>query len=281
MPPRRRRERPVVNATMEEEMRQLRARLDAMETTQRRAPEAGDVSDDESENLEEEEVVGEQAAEERLLRVVVKLGTREKMEVLMYEGNLNVEELLDWISALDKYFDYEEIDDEKKVKHAVTRLKGHATLWWDELQADRRRKGKTKIKSWDRMVAKLKDKFIPKDYQLNLFRRLQNLRQKGLSVKEYTEEFYKLNIRAGHRENDEEKVARYINGLRYEIQDEISLVMMRTVEDAYQIALKAEEKLARKQSQRNRGKSPNRGKGTTREKFQKSRGEAGGLTVRQ
>jgi hypothetical protein len=98
------------------------------------------------------------------------MGTREKMEVPMYEGNLNVEELLDWISSLDKYFDYEEIDDEKKVKHVVTRLKGHATLWWDELQADRRSKGKSKIKSWDRMVAKLKDKFIPKDYQLNLFR---------------------------------------------------------------------------------------------------------------
>jgi hypothetical protein len=101
-----------------------------------------------------------------LLRVVVKLGTRENMEVSMYEGNLNVEELLDWISSLDKYFDYEEIDDEKKVKHVVTRLKGHTALWWDELQADRRRKGKSKIKSWDRMVAKLKDKFIPKDYQL-------------------------------------------------------------------------------------------------------------------
>jgi hypothetical protein len=62
------------------------------------------------------------------------------------------------------------------VKHAVTILKGHATLWWDELQADHRCKGKKKIKSWDRMVAKLKEKFIPKDYQINLFRRLQNLR---------------------------------------------------------------------------------------------------------
>jgi len=67
-------------------------------------------------------------------------------------------------------------------------------------------------------------------------------------VKEYTEEFYKLNIRVGHRENDEEKVARYINGLRYETQYDISIVSMRTVEDDYQIALKADEKLARKQS---------------------------------
>jgi hypothetical protein len=40
------------------------------------------------------------------------------MEVSMYKGNLNVEEFLDWISALNKYFDYEEIDDENKLKHA-------------------------------------------------------------------------------------------------------------------------------------------------------------------
>jgi hypothetical protein len=87
---------------MGEEMRQLRAKLDAMETAQRRAPEAGDVSEAGSEDVEAEEVAGEQAAEERLLRVVVKVGTRAKIEVPMYEGNLNVEELLDWISALDK-----------------------------------------------------------------------------------------------------------------------------------------------------------------------------------
>jgi hypothetical protein len=58
------------------------------------------------------------------------------------------------------------------VKHNVTRLKGHATLRWDEMQDDRRSKGKQKIKSWDQMVAKIKEKFIPKDYQINLFRTL-------------------------------------------------------------------------------------------------------------
>jgi hypothetical protein len=44
----------------------------------------------------------------------------------------------------------------------MTRLKGDATLWWDELQVDKIYKGKSKSKSWDRMVAKLKDNFIPK-----------------------------------------------------------------------------------------------------------------------
>jgi hypothetical protein len=177
---------PLANQAVEREMREIRARLEAMEAMQRRAPDAGDISDAESEEVEVEEAAGENVVEERLLREVVRLGARAKIEVPMYEGNLDVEELLDWIRSMDKYFDYEDVDEEKRVRHVVTRIKGHATLWWDELQAERRSKGKHKINNWDRMVAKLKAKFMPKDYQINLFRKLQNLRQKGMTVKEYT-----------------------------------------------------------------------------------------------
>jgi uncharacterized protein YjbK len=71
-----------------------------------------------------------------------------------------------------------------------------------------------------------------------------------MTVKEHTEEFYKINIRVGHRESDDEKVARYMNGLRYDIQDEMSMTTIRMVEDAYQMALKEEEKLSHKTAQR-------------------------------
>jgi hypothetical protein len=97
-------------------------------------------------------------------------------------------------------------------------------LWWDELQDDRCCKGKKKIKSWDRMIVKMKEKFIPRDYQITLFRRMQNLRQKLMTMKEYTKEFYRLNIREGHHESDDEKVSRYMNGMRYDIQDEMSMM---------------------------------------------------------
>lgn len=49
----------------------------------------------------------------------------------MYVGNLDVEELIDWINTLDKYFDYEEVDEAKRVKMLVTKLRGHASTWWD------------------------------------------------------------------------------------------------------------------------------------------------------
>jgi len=50
------------------------------------------------------------------------------------------------------------------------KLKGHLALWWDSVQAKRRRSNKPPIKKWDRMVAKLKGKFLPKDYQIALHR---------------------------------------------------------------------------------------------------------------
>lgn len=77
-----------------------------------------------------------------------------------------------------------------------------------------------------------------------------------------------------------EKVARYINGLRYEIQDEISLLSLRTVEDAYQAALKAEEKLLRKQNQRNRGKNLAKEERILESKVQHSQNEAGSASNR-
>ena len=42
---------------------------------------------------------------------------------------------MDWTNEMNKCFDYEEIIEDKKVKFAVTKLKGHAALWWDGVQA--------------------------------------------------------------------------------------------------------------------------------------------------
>ena len=68
-----------------------------------------------------------------------------------------------------------------------------------------------------------------------------------MTVREYTEQFYKVDIRVGYVQDTTEKVSRYVNGLRMDIQDEISLLTPRTVEEAYQLALKAEDKIARRQ----------------------------------
>jgi hypothetical protein len=183
-----RRGRPSGNLEMERQIRDLRVRIEEMETTQQCRAGVGDLSDSEVEEEagHAEEFVAEDASTERLIRAISRMSSKTKMDIPTYEGSLDAEDLLDWIRALDTYFDYEDIKEDKKIRHDVTKLKGHPALWWDELQADKRSKGKQKIKSWDRMIAKMKVKFISRDYQITLFRRMQNLRQKMMTVKEYT-----------------------------------------------------------------------------------------------
>jgi hypothetical protein len=133
MSPRRHQERVMRDPAVEREMREIFAQLDAMDTTQRETLDTEYINESESEN----EFGAEYVAEERLFKIVVRIGAREKLDISMYEGKLDVEELLDWFRSLDKYFNYEDIEEDKKVKLIVTRMKGHATLWWDELQADK------------------------------------------------------------------------------------------------------------------------------------------------
>ena len=72
-----------------------------------------------------------------------------------------------------------------------------------------------------------------------------------MTVKEYTEEFFKLSIRAGQVQGNIERVARYINGLRFEIQDDISFLNLKTIEDVYHSSLRVEENLLRRQNHKN------------------------------
>eukprot|EP00253_Pinus_taeda_P014651 PITA_14651 len=81
-----------------------------------------------------------------------------------------------------------------------------------------------------------------------------------MTVKEYTEEFYRVNLQAGYIDDTLEKTARYVNGLRLEILDEISILSPRYIEEAFQSVVKAEEKINWKLNNR-RGRGNGKGRG--------------------
>lgn len=175
--------RPVANVELIEHMRVMQARIKAMEFGRHREPDLGDVSDLEEEGNEQEEEVAPESVEMKMLRSMLGSNSRPKPSLSTYDGNLSTKGLIDWIGELDRYFDYEEVEEDKKVKLVVTKLKGHETLWLDSVQVERKKKNKVVIKSWDRMVSKMRGKFLPKDYQLSLYRQMQNFRQRLLTVR--------------------------------------------------------------------------------------------------
>jgi len=86
---------------------------------------------------------------------------------------------------MEKFFEFEKIEYLKQVNLAWTELEGNAFLWCDNVELDKKRKGKQKIKTSHIMVSKLKGKFIPIDYTLNLYVKLQMLTLKDVAIKIY------------------------------------------------------------------------------------------------
>ena len=80
---------------------------------------------------------------------------------------------------------------------------------------------------------KIVDFYLSLDYEQTLFRKFQNLKQKLSTMEEFTHEFYQLSIRMDHQETDEQLATRYVNCLKFSIQDELSMHRVRSVEEAY------------------------------------------------
>ena len=97
------------------------------------------------------------------------------------------------------------------------------------------------------MIDLIKETYVLKDYGVKLHRRKKSLKQKDMDVSLCTKEFLKLCMKTNMVEDEEEKLARYINGLKVPIQEEPSLHFPTIVNKCYQMALKVEEKRKRKQ----------------------------------
>lgn len=59
-----------------------------------------------------------------VLKVVKGDHSDMKLDLPMYGSKMDNEEVLDWIDALDNYFDFKEVPEDQKVNSAKTKLKG-------------------------------------------------------------------------------------------------------------------------------------------------------------
>ncbi|RVW36518.1 Transposon Ty3-I Gag-Pol polyprotein [Vitis vinifera] len=105
--------------------------------------------------------------------------------------------------------------------HSKAKLKGAARLWWHNIENQAHRTGQPPIDTWDEMKLKMKEHFLPTDYEQLMYTKLFSLKQ-----------------------------ARYKAGLRMEIQLEMIAAHTYTVDDVYQLALKIEEGLKFRVSRR-------------------------------
>ena len=66
-------------------------------------------------------------------------------------------DFIGWLLYLKEYFNFWKICDEEKVWLASNKLDDEAEEWWEDIQINRKRRGKHPIRSWQRMKRVLID----------------------------------------------------------------------------------------------------------------------------
>lgn len=116
----------------------------------------GDETDEEVEDGEETTIVAMPQYQNLFLDAFKSISKDNLDGLPTYGGNLNGEELLDWIEALNNHFHYKELAEEKRVNVTKSRMRGSTLVWWNMMQEERIQEGKKKITSWEGMMIRLK-----------------------------------------------------------------------------------------------------------------------------
>ena len=123
----------------------------------------------------------------------------ERVELPEFKGKFDPDEFPEWLSIVERIFEIQEVDEARKCKLVILRLKGYASsAWWGNIEASSRvRNGKEKIRDWDKMKKekkKLRKRFVPKTYLQDTYAKFHDLTQGNLSVEEYTRVFEELSM---------------------------------------------------------------------------------------
>ena len=102
------------------------------------------------------------------------------------------------------------------------------------------REGRCPVKTWHRMKRLLRGKFLPLNYEQYIFDAYQRCTQGIKSVNEYIVEFFRLEKRNKLSESENHQATRYLNELKQTIRDKIEVRMAFNVQEARNLAMKAE-----------------------------------------
>lgn len=99
------------------------------------------------------------------------------------------------MTKVERFFDYMNIEEDRKVKSVVLIFKGVAFAWLEQTVRNKVKFNKNPVRSWDKLKKLLQQRFFPSDFEGVLFTQHHQCNQGNRSVPEYAREFHILSSR--------------------------------------------------------------------------------------
>ena len=120
----------------------------------------------------------------------------------------------------------------------------YALQWWSHYTSVPIRANR--IRSWDELKTVMRARYVPPNYNRDLRKLVQKLRQGRKSVDAYYRELECLLHRAEIHEDDDDTLLRFTGGLNEYILDKLDFQQYSTLEEAYHLATTIEEQIKRR-----------------------------------
>lgn len=161
----------------------------------------------------------------------------------LYDGKREALAVYAWTYKMEQYFELIELGrngaalpEKARIIIASQSLTGAASYWYFMLSKDC-----NEPSTWNEFKARLVEEFVPADSAWRARERLAYLRQKG-SVSSFVAAFRNVILEIP-RMHEDDKIERFVRGLKPEIRVEIMKKGVRTLEDAIKDALNIDSAL--------------------------------------
>ncbi|CAO2822571.1 unnamed protein product [Amaranthus hypochondriacus] len=179
-----------------------------------------------------------------------------KIDLPEFDGGHDSEAFLDWVRQIETVFEYKGFNDKKRFKLSVLKLTKLAALWYENLKANRRREGKEKIDSWEKLKKKMREKWVNREYEQEQYLKLTHLSQENMSVEDYIKEFEKMCLVCDLQEKKTFKMASFVKGLSKSISQKVEVTHYTTFSDVCKLAIRYETQLKEEKPKTSSFKSP-------------------------
>jgi len=173
------------------------------------------------------------------------------VKIPIFNGECDPNIYLGWEAKVEQIFNVHEVQEDQKVKLASLEFLDYAMQWWHKTLMDIGLNKRSVVVSWEDLNLCMRARFVPPHYRKELFLKLQRRQQGTQSMDVYFKELQTTLTKVDMHENEESKMARFVSGLRREIQDVVELYEYSSLEKLVHLAIKVESQILKKTYSKN------------------------------
>ena len=119
-----------------------------------------------------------------------------KVDAPEFDGRFYPDAFSDWLSSMEKFFDWHGMGDGHRVRFAKMKLVKQANIFWSSVERDLERVGDPPVRHRVEMKARLSRYYLPRGHKDRLMEQFDDLYQDIMSVAEYIRSlFIGVNLR--------------------------------------------------------------------------------------